>query len=98
MFNPGIELGITTGLEVDFTLFPNPTTGGIVVNVSSIDPLKGLTMNIYGAEGRLIRSSNYTATAANLQVQEDVSDLPAGYYFMEMANGSSHMVKPLIKQ
>jgi hypothetical protein len=55
-------------------------------------------MNIYGAEGRLIRSSNYTATAANLQVQEDVSDLPAGYYFMEMANGSAHMVKPLIKQ
>jgi hypothetical protein len=98
MFNPGLELPITTGLEVDFALFPNPTGGGIVVNVSSIDPLKGLTMNIYGAEGRLVRSANYSSSSANFQVQEDLSDLPAGYYYMEMANGASRAVKPLIKQ
>jgi len=98
MFNPGIELGITVGLEVDFSLFPNPTGGGIVVNVSSIDPLKGLTMNIYGAEGRLVRSANYSSSTANFQVQEDLSDLPAGYYYIEMANGASRAVKPLIKQ
>jgi hypothetical protein len=98
MFNPGLELPITTGLEVDFALFPNPTGGGIVVNVSSIDPLKALTMNIYGAEGRLVRSANYSSSTANFQVQEDLSDLPAGYYYMEMANGASRAVKPLIKQ
>ena len=98
MFNEGNELGLTTGLEVDFSLFPNPTGGGIVVNASSIDPLKVVVMNIFGAEGRLIRSFNYTSTSGNLQIQEDLSDLPAGYYFMELTNGASRLVKPLIKQ
>jgi hypothetical protein len=55
-------------------------------------------MNIFGAEGRLIRSFNYTSTSGNLQIQEDLSDLPAGYYFMELTNGASRLVKPLIKQ
>jgi len=98
MYNAGNGLGLTNGLEVEFALFPNPTNGGIIVNATSLDPLKVVTLNVYGAEGRLVRSANYSTGAATLQIEEDLTDVQAGYYFVELINGTSRIVKPLVKQ
>jgi len=98
MYNTGSGLGITNGLEMEFSIYPNPTNGGIIVNATSLDPLKVVTVNIYGAEGRLVRSITQGAGTATVQIQEDLTDLSAGYYFVEMVNGSARAVKPLVKQ
>lgn len=98
IFNAGQGLGITNGLEMDFSLFPNPTNGGIVVNASSLDNQKSMTLNVYGAEGRLVRSINYNVSGSSMQVSADLSELPAGYYLVQLVNGTSAQVKPLIKQ
>jgi hypothetical protein len=98
MYNAGNGLGLTNGLEVEFALFPNPTNGGIIVNATSLDPLKVVTLNVYGAEGRLVRSANYNTGAASLQIEEDLTDVQAGYYFVELINGTSRIVKQLVKQ
>jgi hypothetical protein len=98
MYNSGSGLGITNGLEMEFSIYPNPTNGGIIVNATSLDPLKVVTVNIYGAEGRLVRSITQRAGTATVQIQEDLTDLSAGYYFVEMVNGSARAVKPLVKQ
>lgn len=98
MYNSGSGLGITNGLEMEFSIYPNPTNGGIIVNATSLDPLKVVTVNIYGAEGRLVRSITQGAGTATVQIQEDLTDLSAGYYFVEMVNGSARAVKPLVKQ
>jgi hypothetical protein len=55
-------------------------------------------LNVYGAEGRLVRSANYNTGAASLQIEEDLTDVQAGYYFVELINGTSRIVKPLVKQ
>jgi hypothetical protein len=98
LYNAAAGLGITNGLEVEFALYPNPTNGGIVVNATSIDPLKTVTLNIYGAEGRLVRAANYNVSSEAVVIEEDLTDIPAGYYFVEMVNGNSRLVKALIKQ
>jgi hypothetical protein len=98
MYNSAAGLGITNGLEVEFALYPNPTTGGIIVNATSIDPLKVITLNVYGAEGRLVRSATYNTGAESMMIEEDLTTVPAGYYFVELLNGDSRLVKPLVKQ
>jgi hypothetical protein len=98
MYNVGGGLGFDNGLEVEFALYPNPTNGGIIVNATALDEQRNLTLNVYGAEGRLVRSVNYAVTASAMQVQLDLTELQAGYYLVEMSNGLSHAVKPLIKQ
>ena len=98
MYNVGGGLGFDNGLEVEFALYPNPTNGGIIVNATSLDEQRNLTLNVFGAEGRLVRSVNYAVTASNMQVQLDLTDLPAGYYLVQLSNGTTQSVKPLIKQ
>ncbi len=98
VYNNGSGLGLTNGLEMEFAMYPNPTNGGIIVNASSLDPLKVVTLNVFGTEGRLIRSTTHSSASGTLQVQEDLSQLPAGFYFVEMVNGSSRLVKSLVKQ
>jgi len=98
MYNSATGLGMTNGLEVEFALYPNPTTGGIIVNATSVDPLKVITLNVYGAEGRLVRSSTYASGSETMLIEEDLTTVPAGYYFVELLNGNSRLVKPLVKQ
>lgn len=98
MYNVGGGLGFDNGLEVEFALYPNPTNGGIIVNATALDEQRNLTLNVFGAEGRLVRSVNYSVTASNMQVQLDLTDLPAGYYLVQLSNGTTQSVKPLIKQ
>ncbi|MFN5621336.1 MAG: T9SS type A sorting domain-containing protein [Flavobacteriales bacterium] len=98
LYNVGGGLGFDNGLEVEFALYPNPTNGGIIVNATSLDAQRNLTLNVYGAEGRLVRSVNYQVTATNMQVQMDLSDLQAGYYMVQLTNGTTQLVKSLIKQ
>jgi len=98
LYNPGSGLGFTNGLEMEFAMYPNPTNGGIVVNASSLNPLKSITLNVYGAEGRLVRSSTYNAGSETMVIEENLTAVPAGYYFVELLNGNSRMVKPLVKQ
>jgi hypothetical protein len=98
MYNAGSGLGLTSGLEVEFALYPNPTNGGIIVNATSINPLKVTTLNVYGAEGRLVRSATYNAGSETILIEEDLTAVPAGYYFVELINGDSRLVKPLVKQ
>ena len=98
MYNAGSGLGLTNGLEVEFALYPNPTNGGIIVNATSINPLKVTTLNVYGAEGRLVRSATYNAGSETILIEEDLTAVPAGYYFVELINGDSRLVKPLVKQ
>jgi len=31
-------------------------------------------------------------------IEENLTAVPAGYYFVELLNGNSRMVKPLVKQ
>jgi hypothetical protein len=98
LFNSGAGMGITNGLEMEFALYPNPTTGGIIVSATSIDPLKTITVNVYGAEGRLVRSATHAAGSENAMIEQDLTTIPAGYYFVELLNGNSRLVKPLVKQ
>jgi len=98
LYNPGMGLGFNNGLELEFALYPNPTNGGIIVNATSLDPLKGITLNVYGAEGRLVRSANFVAGTENMIMEENLTEVPAGYYFVELINGNSRLVKPLVKQ
>ncbi len=98
VFNAGQGLGINNGLEVDFSLYPNPTNGGIIVNANALDIQKTLTLNVYGAEGRLVHSLSYNVSGSTMQIAADLSELPAGYYLVQLVNGTSSQVKPLIKQ
>lgn len=90
--NPeSVELIILPVVELD--VFPNPATD--ILTVMSGDELQSAVINIYDAEGRLVKQQVF-ATRSN-QFQISVSDLSAGSYLLEILaedrRGTSSFIK-----
>ncbi|MCB0474264.1 MAG: T9SS type A sorting domain-containing protein [Flavobacteriaceae bacterium] len=91
-------LGVTlTALSVDeiiakgFTYYPNPVTGG-VLKMSASEPINNI--NVYTVLGREIRNIKNTDLSYDL----DLTDLPAGAYYVRATVGSKSGTFKIIKQ
>lgn len=95
-YNPGNEdceyytyLGLTEHAAFDLSIFPNPSSGKIVV--SSEVPLS--QVRVLSIAGVLLK--NIEANQAILEM--DLGDLPAGTYFLDLENNSrEHVIKPVL--
>lgn len=78
----------------DIRLFPNPTTGPIIVQPAS--PLRGkVSVRLLSPSGQMIE--NVETRFANGRIELDLSDQPAGLYFLEIHSDEGVVSKKLIR-
>jgi len=83
-------VGVEEEKEEELTIYPNPTTGTVSINFGDelVDRL-----TILNTVGKEVYSSN-TKNLHSLKL--DLSDLPAGVYFVELSSGEGTLTKRLI--
>lgn len=72
----------------DYSLFPNPTDGIFKISGTEIQEIE-----IMSITGLLIRKEKLNLTGG----QSDISDLPAGIYFIRMKTSKGYITKKLFK-
>jgi len=85
----GIKENITTH---EITVYPNPTTGELRIKLTSEQINKIEVFDIYGRHLSPLTSHLSPHTSIN------ISDLPAGIYFVKIYTESEVVVKKVIKQ
>jgi hypothetical protein len=75
------------------SVFPNPTTGQVTLNVGAANPADGI-LNIYNALGQRVLSS----VLQQQQTQLDVTGLGNGIYTLEWRNAETSVQQKLVLQ
>lgn len=83
------ELDLLSALSVS----PNPASDFVIIDLTAINSY--CTAQIYDIEGNLIR---HIAVKAQTAISADIADLPAGNYFIKIANSESSKMLKFIKQ
>jgi hypothetical protein len=85
-----INLAVLTPLDVlpaegtgDMRLFPNPTNGLVTISSELID-LTGSQITVYSVSGRLVTSQRANSGSEFIL---DISDQPAGMYYIGLGSG-----------
>lgn len=96
-FTPVGIAPINRNTTVAFGLYPNPVTDALTINVvqnsESID--NGYT--IYSATGTVITAKKLGKQVGSYQERVDLSSVPAGMYFVEVAADGARSTKKFIK-
>jgi len=73
---------------VKHTAFPNPTDGMVTIQLSGKDFNLTNAINIYSANGALVKNINISSPTNQMQV--DLSNMPSGIYLIHMhfSNGT----------
>ncbi len=90
--NEDTETRGSTKVE-DFSIFPNPTTGKIVVDIHNAEKsIKG-EFYILSLDGKVLMSGDLNSN--NLSI--DISELIGGMYFMKLRFGKKSLIKKVLK-
>ena len=84
--------GIFDQISKNLLVFPNPTEGKITVKVPHIE--KGADMRIYNNSGKIIFAERISDEFFTV----DISDLPAGLYFIEVNTPEGKFIQKSIKK
>ena len=86
-FTTGIE---NTSAKKDFTIYPNPTSDGIIfIKTESLQ--NKLSYSIYNSAGQLIRKK--TVNQANVSYTINISDLKKGIYILKVKKRAMKIIK-----
>ncbi|MBT3750498.1 MAG: T9SS type A sorting domain-containing protein [Bacteroidetes bacterium] len=80
--------GIMASSNISFNLFPNPTSG--IINITGLT--ETAEVRIYSVQGQLLKSDNHIENIF------DISDLPAGVYFLNLTSGKTVIKKTIVKR
>ena len=84
--------------ENQFLVYPNPSNSGMItVAASFTQSANNLRTELTDIHGRLIRSERITNGAQFYEQEIDISDLPAGIYFMTLRDSESAITKKVVK-
>jgi hypothetical protein len=84
-------------LEIGLTVFPNPTNGGMVVDVTDLNATENIKIVITSLDGKVVKNIEMANQEASRRFNLDVTDLANGYYVMSLQNGSNRVVNSFIK-
>lgn len=79
----------------NFTVFPNPNNGQLVVNLTNFSS-GSVLVEIYDAYGKLHLSSSMDLENGGLQKQFDLSGFENGVYFVKAFDGNNYFIKSLL--
>ena len=95
--NEEIEAAAMSGeISIEATVYPNPSNG--IFNLEVKNSLEGkLSVGIYNQFGQEVYFAEQTIDNAFYREQFDLSALPAGLYFIRVANGEMQLLRRLLK-
>jgi hypothetical protein len=95
MVNSTVATSRPTGIEdmaaEQIRLFPNPTTGILTVNCGNMQVER---IDVYSVAGQLIRTAESNACLNTI----DLTDAPAGIYFVRITGNNTAIVKKISKR
>ena len=83
-------------VQATVTIFPNPTTGSVSLNVDSKNEGE-VNITVYSETGRAYQTHSFAKTAGAYTEMIDLSALPNGIFMVEIVQGSDRVVKKVIK-
>lgn len=87
-----LEVGIDpVASDVHMTLAPNPTTSSVKLNLNGVSGM--VNCNIIDMSGRVVYNANINAEA---ETTINVSNMPAGAYFVRVTNDTFSKIEKLI--
>lgn len=96
--NNSQNFGTTTDLEFDFSFYPNPTNGGIIVYTGNAKPNQPASIEILGIDGRLIDTHVITANGTQSSFSIDLTSLASGTYWIRLSQDGNGTIKTLVKE
>jgi len=75
------------------SIYPNPANDYLMINTTINE---NLNIEIYTIKGQSVMSADCTNNASEMRV--DISQLPAGMYFISIANDQNNITKKFVKQ
>jgi hypothetical protein len=84
-------------LEIGLTVFPNPTNGGMVVDVTDLNATENIKIVITSLDGKVVKNIEMSNQEASRRFNLDVTELANGYYVMSLQNGANRVVNSFIK-
>lgn len=84
------NLSINANSKLISNIFPNPTTGSFTIN----SPIKINTIEIYDIVGKQVMSLTSNKNTERIQL----TNSPAGVYFIKLTSDNGSVVKKLIVQ
>ncbi|MFN3969353.1 T9SS type A sorting domain-containing protein [Flavobacterium sp.] len=87
-----------SGVTSEVSIYPNPAKDNFTLELTSSQAGE-MSMTIYNLNGSLIRTKNIKLTQGNNSINEDVSSLASGIYFVQVYSSSNGetIVKKLVK-
>ncbi|MCV9927854.1 T9SS type A sorting domain-containing protein [Flavobacterium sp. LS1R49] len=85
-------LGIDEFNNDKFTLYPNPASTEVFINLNDFEYKSDLILNVYDLNGRLIKTSQITPKTQKI----DVSTMESGVYIFTITSGKSKTSKRVI--
>jgi hypothetical protein len=80
--------------QLNFSLYPNPTSGEVLVRLSDDAPVAMRTLNVYEITGRCLKTIQFSGTSMQLNMGEFTS----GLYLLEIRSENKSIVQKIIKQ
>jgi hypothetical protein len=88
----------TQGLSIDFSYFPNPSTGIVNIFFKEMDGNQALSIKVFNALGQQVYEKGLPKDSSDNTVQIDLNSLPAGMYLISVQSENNIVSKQLIKQ
>jgi len=87
-------VGINESIDNSFiTIYPNPANDYLMINTQSINNDEIQIFNAFGQNVMIVESLHNVP-----QQRIDISQLPAGIYFIRISNDVNNITKKIIKQ
>ena len=83
----------------EVSIYPNPARDNFNLELTASE-VSEMSMTIYNMNGAMVRAKNVQLTEGNNVINEDVSSLSSGIYFVQIYNASNGetVVKKLVKE
>jgi len=89
-------LGVTEFAGLGVSIYPNPSNGQIVLDVSGDS--EGLVFTVVDMHGKLVYTETLSEIRNGLRKQIDLGDLAKGVYFVRLEAGNDSMTRKLVIQ
>ena len=86
--------GINETTPKQITLYPNPATNTLTLNLSQLQKLQNASLSIYDIQGKQLLQQNITDT----QTQIDISSFAKGIYIVKLQTDKETLQSKFVKE
>ncbi len=89
---------ITDLYEANLSIYPNPTTNGLVYVEMNLGKSQNITISILDIHGRVIENNNYQRAAGLLKTELNLSSYERGVYFVRVNSDKLNTIQKVVVQ